>query len=135
MGRGLYAEHVMRTEIVDYAIFSVDEPVTLEVSTEPIVIGTLTAEEDHTLDILLKTSAQKTSECNTTQTSSVIIRTEGLEHPDLREFDKIEKCVEGAHSSEDLIELVNLDSSNNNGPKESAINEHNITRPSDENTV
>ena len=84
MGRGLYAEHVMRKEIVDYAIFGVDKPVTLEVSMELIVIGTLTVEEDHTLDILLKTSAQKTNECNIKQTSSVITRTEGPEHPDLR---------------------------------------------------
>ena len=59
IGRGLYAEHVLRTETVDYAIFGVDMPVSLEVSTEPVVIGTLTAEEDHILDILLKTSAQK----------------------------------------------------------------------------
>ena len=135
MGRGLYAEHVMRTEIVDYAIFSVDEPVSLDVSTELIVIGRLTA-EDHTLDILLKTSVQKDNESNTIQTaSSALTRIEGPEHPDLREFDKLERCEEGACSfSEDPIDVVNLDSSTNDGPNESAINEHNITRPSDNNT-
>ena len=99
MGRGLYAEHAMRKEIVVYEIFGVDEPVSLEVSTEPIVIETLTAEEDHTLDILLKTSVQKDNEFNTMQsTSSTVIRTVEPEQPDIREYDKIEQHEVGASS-------------------------------------
>ena len=45
----------MRTALVSYKLFSIDQPVELE-EKDPVVIGTLTSEENETLDILLEQS-------------------------------------------------------------------------------
>ena len=57
LGQGTYVELTLRTALVSYKIFSVDHPVELEEKT-PVVIGTLTCEEDVTLDVLLKETLQ-----------------------------------------------------------------------------
>ena len=55
LGQGVFAEHLMRTTRVSYKLFSIDQPVELE-EKNPVVIGTLTSEENETLDILLEQS-------------------------------------------------------------------------------
>ena len=45
----------MRTELVSYNIFGVDKPLQMEVETKPVTVGTLTSDEDRTLNTLLQT--------------------------------------------------------------------------------
>ena len=51
-GQGTFIELKLRTTLVSYKLFGVDQPVEIE-EKRPVVIGTLTCEEDVTLDILL----------------------------------------------------------------------------------
>ena len=57
LGQGTFIELTLRTALVSYKIFGVDHPVELEEKT-PVVISTLTCEEDATLDILLEDTLQ-----------------------------------------------------------------------------
>ena len=45
----------MRTELVSYNIFRVDEPLQMEVETKLVIVGTLTNDEDRTLNTFLQT--------------------------------------------------------------------------------
>ena len=72
MGRGLYVEHVMQTELVSYNIFGVDEPVCMEISTKPVIIGTLTAKEDQTLDVILQTVSKRECFARVTSNTSTV---------------------------------------------------------------
>ena len=51
-GQGTFIKLKLRTTLVSYKLFGVDQPVEIE-EKRPVVIGTLTCEEDVTLDILL----------------------------------------------------------------------------------
>ena len=57
LGQGTFVKLKLRTALVSYKLFGVDHPVKLE-EKNPVVIGTLTCEEDATLDILLKQTSQ-----------------------------------------------------------------------------
>ena len=54
-GQGTFIELKLRTTMVNYKLFGVDQLVQIE-EKSPVVIGTLTCEEDITLDILLDQS-------------------------------------------------------------------------------
>ena len=51
-GQGTFIEPKLRTTTVNYKLFGVDQPVQIA-EKSPVIIGTLTCEEDITLDILL----------------------------------------------------------------------------------
>ena len=55
LGQGVFAEHLLRTEKVSYKLFGIDLPVEVE-DKKTVVIGTLTSDENSTLDKLLKQS-------------------------------------------------------------------------------
>ena len=55
LGQGIFAEHRLRTTLVSYKLFGIDQPIELE-EKDPVVIGTLTCEENETLDMLLEQS-------------------------------------------------------------------------------
>ena len=57
LGQGTFIKLKLRTALVSYKLFGVDHPVKLE-EKNPVVIGTLTSEEDATLDILLEQTSQ-----------------------------------------------------------------------------
>ena len=54
LGNGSYAQHEICTETVAYEIFRLPEPLEVDVESQPIEIGTCTAEESETLDKLLR---------------------------------------------------------------------------------
>ena len=75
LGRGIFVEHVLRMEIVSYKIFGVDQPLQME-KTKLVIIGTLTSDEDHTLNILLEnlpTSSSNTGQHNSQRKSVLSI--------------------------------------------------------------
>ena len=59
LGQGSFAEHTIRTALVSYKLFSIDQPVEIE-EKDPVVIGTLTCEENETMDMLLDQSHSQT---------------------------------------------------------------------------
>ena len=56
VGKGIYAQLILRTESLEYAIFgTIESEESSEVETKPLFVGTLTADEDKTLSYLLNT--------------------------------------------------------------------------------
>ena len=55
LGQGVFAEHTLRTNKVSYKFLGIDQPVELD-EINPVVIGTLTNDENDTLDKLLELS-------------------------------------------------------------------------------
>ena len=56
IGKGIYAQLILRTESLEYAVFGIIESGELSgVETKPLIVGTLTADEDKTLSYLLNT--------------------------------------------------------------------------------
>ena len=59
MGKGIYAQLVLQTVTVHYEIFGVPDPYEIqEIDTKPIVLGSLTADENKMLHKLLDTGIQ-----------------------------------------------------------------------------
>ena len=54
MGHGIFVEHALWTCVIQYEIFGVSEPLEVEVETEPVVVGKLSADETRTLNLLLQ---------------------------------------------------------------------------------
>ena len=53
VGRGIYAQLILRTTPMDYAIFGITQSLDdQEVETKPLILGSLTSEESKTLDCL-----------------------------------------------------------------------------------
>ena len=56
IGKGIYAQLVPRLELMDYAIFIIAQPEEpLGMDMKPLIVGSLTADEDKTLNYLLNT--------------------------------------------------------------------------------
>ena len=55
LGQGVFAEHTLRTSKVSYKFFGIDQPIELN-ETDLVIIGTLTSDENDTLDKLLELS-------------------------------------------------------------------------------
>ena len=71
LGQGIFVEHKLRTALVSYKLFGIDQPGKLE-EKDPVVIGTLTCEENETLDMLLEQShSQPQVEIGKTATTSM----------------------------------------------------------------
>ena len=59
MGKGIHAQLVLRTVTVQYEIFGIPDPYEIqEVNTKPLVLDSLTADENGTLNKLLDTGIQ-----------------------------------------------------------------------------
>ena len=69
--RGIFVELTLRTTLVSYKLFGVDNPVELEEKTL-VVIGTLTSEEDTTLDLLLRECSQSGIETEKTAGPNIL---------------------------------------------------------------
>lgn len=70
LGQGIFVEHKLRIALVSYKLFGIDQHVELE-EKDPVVIGTLTCEENETLDMLLEQShSQPQVEIGKTATTS-----------------------------------------------------------------
>ena len=61
LGSGIYVELIPRVKTVQFQIFGVHEPINIDVDAKPIAIGTLTSDEQDTLQSLLRTSQSLTS--------------------------------------------------------------------------
>ena len=61
LGGGIYVELIPRVETVQFQIFGMPEPVNIDVDAKPITIGTITSDEQDTLQSLLRTSQSPTS--------------------------------------------------------------------------
>ena len=73
LGSGNFIQHEIQTEIIAFEIFSLPEPIELDMATQPIAIGECTAEESETLDKLLQlgiTNQSNKNETNAHKTES-----------------------------------------------------------------
>ena len=61
LGSGNFIQHEIQTEIVAFEIFSLPEPIELDMATQPIAIGECMAEESETPDKLLQLGITKHS--------------------------------------------------------------------------
>ena len=61
LGNGIYIEFVPQTEIVSFQIFWVPEPVDINMDAKPVAIGTLSFDEQETLNKLLSTGITQCS--------------------------------------------------------------------------
>ena len=59
LGSGSFIQHEIQTETIAFEIFSVPEPIELDMATQPIAIGECMAEESETLDKLLQLGITK----------------------------------------------------------------------------
>ena len=70
LGNGIYIEFVPRRELVSCQIFGVPEPVDINMDAKPVAIGTLTSDEQETLNKLLSTGITQYSAAPSTSATS-----------------------------------------------------------------
>ena len=68
LGHGIYVQFIPRTETVSFEIFGVPKPVSVDMDSKPVTLGTLTADEEGTLHALLSTCTSLHSASSSTST-------------------------------------------------------------------
>ena len=68
LGHGIYVEFIPRTETVSFEIFGLPKPVSVNMDSKPVTLGTLTADEEGTLCALLSTCTALHSASSLTST-------------------------------------------------------------------
>ena len=73
LGNGIYVELVPQTEIVSFQIFGVPELVDINMDAKPVAIGTLSLDEQETLNKLLSTGITQYSAAPSTSATSATV--------------------------------------------------------------
>ena len=71
LGNGIYVEFVPRRELVSFEIFGVPDPIDVDMDAKPVAIGTLTSDEQETLNQLLSTGITHYSAIPSTSAANV----------------------------------------------------------------
>ena len=61
IGKGIYAQLVPRLELMDYAIFGIEQQQNVDSEMKPLIVGSLTTDENETLEHLLSTGIRSKS--------------------------------------------------------------------------
>ena len=71
LGNGIYVEFVPRRKLVSFQIFGVPDPIDVDMDAKPVAIGTLTSDEQETLNQLLSTGITQYSATPSTSAANV----------------------------------------------------------------
>ena len=72
LGNGIHIEFVPRRELVSFQIFGVPDPIDVDMDAKPVAIGTLTSDEQETLNQLLSTGITQYSTTPSTSAANAL---------------------------------------------------------------